>query len=251
MEGLSGRVALVTGSSRGIGRAIAERYAAEGAQVIVHCADSRIAAQAVVQGIQARGGKAQALFADVGQRAEVEALFRQIDALFGRVDVLVNCAGRNQDRSFLAMTDEDFRIPLETQLWGTFLCSQAAARRMLAQGSGRIVTIGAATGIKGRANGANYCAAKAGVMVLTRSMALEFAPTISVNCLIPGYTETDEVLDRFGLRDPERRRRHEEGIPMGGMAKPEEIAEWALWLATGAPHATGQYWFVNGGAYMG
>lgn len=122
---------------------------------------------------------------------------------------------------------------------------------MLAQGSGTILTIGAATGLRGRKNGANYCAAKAGVMVLTKVMALEFAPAVRVNCLVPGYTETDEVLERFGLHDPLKRANHVSGIPMGKLADPKDIAEWALWLAAGAPHATGQYWFVNGGAYMG
>ncbi|MDA8347155.1 MAG: SDR family oxidoreductase [Thermaerobacter sp.] len=251
MLDLTGRVALVTGSSRGIGRAIAERYAAAGARVIVHCDQSRDDAREVVRGIAERGGEAMALFADVADPGQVRDLFEDIDAGYGRLDVLVNCAGRNRDRPFLEMTDDDFRVTYDSQLRGTILCSQNAARRMLAQGSGSIINIGAATGLRGRKNGANYCVAKAGVMVLTKVMAQEFAPTLRVHCLVPGYTETDEVLDRFSLRDPERLASHVSGIPLGKLASPGDIADWALWLAAGAPHATGQYWFVNGGAYMG
>ncbi len=251
MLDLTGRVALVTGSSRGIGRAIAERYAAAGARVVVHCARSGEEAAAVARGIAGRGGEAVSLLADVADRGQVARLFEEIDDTFGRLDVLVHCAGRNRDRPFLEMTDEDFRVTYDSQLRGTITCSQEAGRRMLAQGGGSIITIGAATGVKGRRNGANYCVAKAGVMVLTKVMALELAPTVRVNCLVPGYTETDEVLERFGLRDPQRLAAHISGIPLGRLADPRDIAEWALWLAADAPHATGQYWFVNGGAYMG
>lgn len=251
MSHLSGRVVLVTGSGRGIGRATALRLAGEGARTVVHCDRSRQEAEAVVREIQAAGGEAVALFADVSRSASVEEMFSEIDSRFGRLDVLVNCAGRNRDGAATEMSDEDFLIPLESQLLGTFFCCRAAARRMLRQGGGRIINIGAATGIKGRRNGANYCVAKAGVMVLTRCLALELAPAIQVNCLVPGFTATDEVLDRFSLRDAENRRRHDATIPLGRLADPEEIAEWALWLAAHAPHATGQYFFVNGGAYMG
>lgn len=248
---LSGRVALVTGSGRGIGRAAALRLAEEGARTVVHCDRSRDEGEAVVQEIRAAGGEATALFADVSRSAAVEDLFSEIDRRMGRLDVLVNCAGRNRDGAAIAMSDEDFLVPLESQLLGTFYCCRAAAPRMLRQGGGRIINIGAATGIKGRRNGANYCVAKAGVMVLTRCLALELAPSILVNCLVPGFTATDEVLDRFSLRDSENRRRHDAGIPLGRLGEPEEIAEWVLWLAARAPHATGQHFFVNGGAYMG
>ena len=251
MLDLTGRVALVTGSSRGIGRAIAERYAAAGARVVVHCMHSKDEAREVVRGITERGGEAVALFADVADQTEVDALFADVDLRYGRLDVLVNCAGRNRDRPFLEMTDADFRVTYDSQLRGTVLCGQAAARRMLDQGGGVIINIGAATGLRGRKNGANYCVAKAGVMVLTKVMALELAPSVRVHCLVPGYTETDEVLDRFSLRDPQRLAAHVAGIPLGKLADPQDVAQWALWLAAGAPHATGQYWFVNGGAYMG
>ncbi len=206
---------------------------------------------AVVRGITERGGEALALFADVEERQAVQRLFEDIDAAYGRIDVLVNCAGRNRDVPFLEMTDEDFAVTYQSQLRGTILCSQAAGRRMLSQAGGSIITIGAATGVRGRRNGANYCAAKAGVMVLTKVMALELAPTVRVNCLVPGYTETDEVLDRFNLRDPRKLAAHVSGIPLGRLALPSDIAEWALWLAAGAPHTTGQLLYVNGGAYMG
>jgi 3-oxoacyl-[acyl-carrier protein] reductase len=251
MLDLTGRVALVTGSSRGIGRSIAERYARAGARVIVNCARSRAEAMGVVRGITERGGEALALLADVEDREAVQRLFEDIDAAFGRIDVLVNCAGRNRDVSFLDMTDDDFAVTYGSQLRGTILCSQEAGRRMLHQGGGSIITIGAATGVRGRRNGANYCVAKAGVMVLSKVMALELAPTVRVNCLVPGYTETDEVLDRFDLRDPHKLSAHVAGIPLGRLASPDDLAEWALWLAAGAPHTTGQFLYVNGGAYMG
>lgn len=251
MLDLKGQVALVTGSSRGIGRATALRLAGAGARTVVHCERSRDEAEGVVAEIERGGGQAIALFADVARADAVRELFEEIDRRMGRIDVLVNCAGRNLDLPFTDMTDEDFLLPLQTQLIGTFHCCQAAAPRMLAQGGGRIINIGASTGIRGRRNGANYCAAKAGVMVLTRCLALELAPAVRVNCLVPGFTATDEVLDRFALRDPERRQNHEASTPLGRLAEPEEIADWALWLAADAPHATGQYFYVNGGAYMG
>lgn len=251
MLDLSGQTALVTGSSRGIGRAIAIRLAAAGARTVVHCDRSRAEAASVVEEITRAGGQAIALFADVARSDQVEQMFREIDRRFGRIDVLVNGAGRNRDLPAVEMTDEDFLVPIETQLIGTFYCCRSAGRRMLRQHSGRIINIGAATGIRGRRNGANYCAAKAGVMVLTKALALEFAPHVRVNCLVPGFTTTDDVLDRFDLRDPEKRARHEATIPLGHLADPGDIAEWALWLAADAPHATGQYFFVNGGAYLG
>lgn len=248
---LKGKVALVTGSSRGIGAAVAHRFAAQGAQVVLNCRKDKKRAEALSKRIAEEGGKALLIPADVGRPRDVEALFAEIDNTFGRIDILVAAAGSNRDLPIEEMRLTDFEVAIRSQLYGTFLTSREAAIRMRRQGNGDILMIGASTGIRGRKNGANYCAAKAGVMVLTKCFALEFAPHVRVNALVPGFTETEDIQERFRLRDGGNRRALEEGIPMGRLAHPEEVAEWAEWVVSGAPYATGSLFFVNGGSYMG
>lgn len=249
--GLEGKVALVTGGSRGIGAAIARRLSDDGAAVVVNCKSDVDGARALVASLQASGREAVFVRADVGRPRQVERLFSEIDRRYGRIDVLVAAAGANRDLAIRDMTLTDFNVAISSQLNGTFLTAREAAMRMAAQGGGQILTIGASTGIRGRRDGANYCAAKAGVMVLTKCFALEFAPHVRVNCLVPGFTETEDVKRRFGLTSERARQKLAAGIPLGRLAQVNEIAAWASWIVGGAPYATGALIFVNGGSYLG
>lgn len=245
---LKGKVALVTGSSRGIGKAIARALAGRGASVIVNCQRSELELRRTTEEMRADGADVLPLRADVSQEDEVRRLFQAIREHYGVLHYLVNNAGRAVDRPILGMAAEDFRAVLHSHVLAAFLCSQAAYPLM--PHGGAILNIGAASANTGRRNGANYCAAKAAVMALTKCLAIEFAPRVQVNCLVPGWTETEDVVQRFQLSDEERRRRLESGILLGRLAEPEEIAEWALFLLT-APYATGQLFYVNGGSYLG
>lgn len=248
---LSGQVAVVTGSGRGIGAAVAKRLAVAGASVVVNAARSEKQLASVAQDLMQLGSPVEAVVRDVSTEEGARELVDRAVGRFGRLDILVNNAGRNRDVPFLRMSVEDLEVPLRSQLYSTFLCSQQAAAIMLAQGSGRILNIGAATGIHGRAGGANFCMAKAAIMTLTKCLALELGPEIQVNCLVPGFTATDEVLTRFGMDDPARREQWASRVPLRRMATAEEIAQWAAWLCAEAPYATGQLFFVNGGSYLG
>lgn len=219
--------------------------------VIVNHSRSAEVAGAVVESIREEGYKAEAIQADVSDRVMVERMVEQVVSWFGRIDILVNNAGVARDAPFLDLTDEDWDIVLGVNLRGSFICSQVVARRMLQQQAGKIINVSAAAGIRGRRNGANYCAAKAGVIVLTKCLALELAPYVQVNCLLPGFTETDEVVTRFRLNDPETRQQVLQTIPMGRFATTHDIAQGALILASElSNYMTGQLLCVNGGSYM-
>ncbi len=251
MISLEGKVAVVTGASRGIGRGIALAFARHGASVLVNYARSGDAAQQVVAEIQAIGGTAAAFAADVADRDQVEALFAYALDQFGPVDILVNNAGVAMDCPLDQMTDEAWARVLAVNLTGTFLCSQVAARQMRARGQGKIINVSAATALRGRRNGANFCAAKAGVIALTKCLALELAPDVQVNCLVPGFTRTEEVWTRFRLDDDQVRQALLATIPLGRLATVEDIAHGALFLASEmADYITGQLLFINGGSYM-
>lgn len=248
MGRLEGQVALVTGASRGIGAAIARALAAEGARVGVNARGP--GAEAVAAAIRREGGEAVPFLADVSCPEDVGRMMAALGERWGRLDVLVANAGIAQDRPLDRMSLEAWERVLAINLTGVFLCVREALPLMRGRDGGRIITVSAASALRGRAGGANYCASKAGVIALTRCLALELAPKIRVNCLVPGFTATDEVLDRFGLRDPARRAALEREIPLGHIATPEEIAEAAVYLAAGAGYMTGQLLFVNGGHYM-
>jgi 3-oxoacyl-[acyl-carrier protein] reductase len=245
---LTGKVALVTGSSRGIGRAIAERLAERGAAVVLTARSPERLAEAAAE--LTRGGRdVLALPADVAEEADVARLFAAIRDRFGVLHYLVNNAGIARDGPVQELTTDDFLAVLRSHVLGTFLCSRAALP-LMPKGS-RILNVGAASANTGRRFGSSYCAAKAGVMALTRCLAIECAPDIAVNCLVPGWTETEEIVGRFHLDDPETRRRLESGILLGRLAHPDEIAAWAVYLLTEAPYVTGQLFYVNGGSYLG
>ena len=245
------KTVLITGALSDIGRATARAFARAGYAVAVnHRRDPEAAADFAEELVREWGApKACAVRADVRHRAEVEALFADAYRAFGRLDVLVNNAGINRDRPFLEMSDEDWEVVVETILKGTFLCSQEFARRYTGE-DGCIVNIGAVTALKGRKNGANYCSARAGVLALTKCLALELAPRIRVNAVTPGRIETAELRARYGLDDEGNRARLTQDIPLGRFGEPAEVAEMILYLANSGRYITGQNFFVDGGLFM-
>jgi len=244
---LDGRVSLVTGASRGIGRAIAAAFAAEGAHVVLAARDAAKLAEAVAE-IQAKGGKAEALALDVSDRTSVEAGVAHVVAAHGRIDHLVNNAGVTRDNLLLRMKDEEWRQVLDTNLTGAFLCTQAVLKPMLKQKSGRIVSITSVVGLGGNAGQANYAASKAGVIGFTKSVAREVASRgITANAIAPGFIETDMTK----AMSEKAREAVFAAIPLGRVGRPEDVAGAALFLVSdAAAYVTGQVLAVDGGFHM-
>jgi 3-oxoacyl-[acyl-carrier protein] reductase len=236
-------VALVTGASRGIGRAIALELAQAGMTVAVNYARSPEAAQAVVAQMEGNG----AIFgADVSQADQVQQLFADVLEKFGRVDVLVNNAGITRDGLLMRMKDEDWQQVIDLNLTGVFLCTRAATKLMLKQRSGRIINISSTSGVLGNAGQTNYAAAKAGVIGFTKAVARELSSRgITVNAVAPGFIDTDMTKD-LKLDGVIAQ------IPLGRVGKPEEIAGTVRFLATdpAAAYITGQVICVDGGMAM-
>ena len=243
---LEGRTAIITGASRGIGRAIALALAAEGAKVVVNYARSSAAAEEVVEEIVAAGGEAIALQADVSQAAEVDSLIQQTSEKFGKIDILVNNAGITRDTLLLRMKPEDWQAVIDLNLTGVFLCTRAASKLMLKQRSGRIINIASVAGQMGNPGQANYSAAKAGVIGFSKTIAKELASRgITVNAVAPGFIETDMTSN---LKSEEILK----FIPLGRYGKPEEVAGMVRVLAAdpAAAYITGQVFNVDGGMVM-
>lgn len=243
---MQGQVALVTGASRGIGRAIALALGAEGAAVAVNYAHSAEAAEAVVQQIKASGGNALAIAGDISQPESVEALFATVMATWGRLDVLVSNAGITRDGLLMRMKDPDWQAVIDLNLTGVFRCVRAAAKIMLKQKQGRIITITSVVGLVGNPGQANYSAAKAGVIGLTRSVARELASRqITVNAVAPGFiaTQMTAKLDPTPILAQ---------IPLGRLGSAEEVAGMVRFLASdpAAAYITGQVFNVDGGMVM-
>ena len=243
---LAGQTALVTGASRGIGRAVALELAGAGATVAVNYASSSGAAEEVVAQISSAGGSAYALKADVSQEDQVEQLMAAVLERSGSLDVLVNNAGITRDGLLMRMKTEDWQAVLELNLSGVFLCTRAITRTMLKQKRGRIINITSVVGLMGNAGQANYAAAKAGVIGFTRSTARELASRgITVNAVAPGFIATDMTKD---LKADELLN----AIPLGRYDQPEEVAGAVRFLAAdpAAAYITGQVLQVDGGMVM-
>jgi 3-oxoacyl-[acyl-carrier protein] reductase len=244
---LQDKVSLVTGASRGIGRAIARELAARGATVLAAARDQEKLAQ-VVSEIVAEGGKALALPLDVADRAAVESAFAAILKAHGRLDHLINNAGITRDNLVLRLKLEDWQQVLDTNLTGAFLCTQAALRPMLKQRSGRIVNVTSVVGLTGNAGQANYAASKAGLVGFTRSVAREVASrSITVNAVAPGFIETDMTA---AMTDKAREAVASQ-IPLGRVGQPEDVAAAVAFLVSDrAAYITGQVLAVDGGFHM-
>ncbi|MGB5961258.1 MAG: 3-oxoacyl-[acyl-carrier-protein] reductase [Coleofasciculaceae cyanobacterium] len=250
MEGLQNRlherVAIITGASRGIGKAVAFALAAEGANVVVNYASSSTAAEQVVAEICEAGGKAIAIQADVSKLEQVDALINGTLEKFGRVDILVNNAGITRDALLLRMKPEDWQAVIDLNLTGVFLCTRAVSKVMLKQKSGRIISITSVAGQMGNPGQANYSAAKAGVIGFTKTVAKELASRgITVNAIAPGFIATDMTNN---LKSDDILKY----IPLGRYGQPEEIAGMARFLAAddAAAYITGQVFNVDGGMVM-
>ncbi|MEO1433361.1 MAG: 3-oxoacyl-[acyl-carrier-protein] reductase [Cyanobacteria bacterium J06633_8] len=246
LQTLREQVAVVTGASRGIGRAIAQELAKLGATVVVNYASSSQAAEELVAEITAAGGSAIALQADVSSSEEVDKLISTVLEKFKKIDILVNNAGITRDTLLLRMKPEDWQAVINLNLTGVFLCTRAVSKGMLKKRSGRIINIASVAGQMGNPGQANYSAAKAGVIGLTKTLAKEFASRgITVNAVSPGFIETDMTSE---LKSEEILK----AIPLGRYGKPEEIAGMVRFLAadTAAAYITGQVFNVDGGMVM-
>ena len=243
---LAGHVVLVTGASRGIGRSIAIALAADGAEVVVNYANSPDAADAVVAEIKAAGGQAWSHQANVADEEQVETMVKTVLETCGRLDVLVNNAGITRDGLLMRMKTADWQSVIDLNLTGVFLCTRAVSRSMLKARSGRIINITSVVGLMGNPGQANYSAAKAGVIGLTRSSAAEFASRgVTVNAVAPGFISTDmtKELDVTPILA---------SIPLGRMGQPEEVASAVRFLAAdpAGAYMTGQVLQVDGGMVM-
>ncbi|ADH85981.1 3-oxoacyl-[acyl-carrier-protein] reductase [Desulfurivibrio alkaliphilus] len=246
---LQDKVALVTGGSRGIGRAVALRLAAMGAMTIVNYVSRPEAAQAVADEIARAGGRAEISQFNVADSAATEAAIKKIMDDHGRLDILVNNAGITRDGLLVKMKEEQWDEVLATNLKGAFTCTKAVSRAMMKQRWGRIVNISSVIGFAGNAGQSNYAAAKAGLVGLTRSVARELAPrNITVNGVAPGYIVTDMTKDL----PEEINQRIRAEIPLGVLGEAEDVAGAVAYLVSDeARYVTGQFIHVNGGMYMG
>jgi 3-oxoacyl-[acyl-carrier protein] reductase len=246
------RAAIVTGSSSGIGKAIAIRLISAGFKTVLnYSADDKRAAETLLECQQVDPDTIM-VKADVASADESCRLVAEATGKFGRLDVLVNNAARVADSSVLEMTEDEWDSVLAVNLKGAFLCSQRAARQMITQsGGGTILNIGSSTGLRARRNGANTCASKAGLMIMTQCLALELAPKVRVNTIIPGLVVTSETTGRFKLDDPAVRSAREEAIPLQRLGRPEDVADAVmLMLADEARFVTGQKLVIDGGQNM-
>jgi 3-oxoacyl-[acyl-carrier protein] reductase len=244
---LQGKVAIVTGGSRGIGKAIAVELASQGAIAVVNYASSSAAAEAVVTEITSGGGEAIAIQADVSKGDQVDALVSAVMEKYSRVDILVNNAGITRDTLLLRLKPEDWQAVIDLNLTGVFLCTRAVSKIMLKQRSGRIINITSVAGQIGNPGQSNYSAAKAGVIGFTKSVAKELATRgITVNAVAPGFITTDMTSS---LNNPEDILKY---IPLGRFGQPEEVAGMVRFLAAdpAATYITGQVFNVDGGMVM-
>lgn len=245
---LTGKIALVTGAARGIGREIALTFAREGADVIVNYQGSKQLAEEVADQIRAMGRKSIACLCNVADKEAVEKMIKDCVEEFGKIDIVVNNAGITKDNLIIKMTEQDFSDVIDVNLKGTFQVIKQAARPMIRQRSGRIINIASVSGVLGNPGQANYSASKAGVIGLTKTMARELAGRgITVNALAPGFIETDMTKDLSETI----REKAVAGIPLGRFGKTKDIAEMAAFLASDkGDYITGQVISIDGGMAM-
>ena len=248
MMNFSGKTAVVTGGSRGLGRAVCLELAAGGANVVLCYAGNEAAANETVAACEALGARAVAVRCDVADSAQVKTLMDTALQTFGRIDILVNNAGITRDGLLMMMKEDDFDAVIDTNLKGTFLCMKAVSRQMMKQRYGRIVNLSSVVGLRGNAGQVNYAASKAGVIGMTKSLAKELASRgVTVNAVAPGFMETDMTAAM-----PEAAKTATlTAIPMGRMGAAEDVAKAVAFLASEeAGYITGQVLAVDGGMAM-
>ncbi|TYB32713.1 MAG: 3-oxoacyl-[acyl-carrier-protein] reductase [Flexistipes sinusarabici] len=243
------RVVLVTGSSKGIGKSLAEDFAANGASVCINYSSSKEKADKVAESIKSSGGVCMTAGADISKEDDVKQMFRQIENNFGKVDILINNAGITKDNLFIRMKTSEFDDVIDINLKGAFLCSRLAAKSMMKKRYGKIINISSVVAYTGNVGQANYVSSKSGLVGLTKSLSLELASRgIRVNAVAPGFIETEmtESLTDDVKQDMKSK------IPLAGFGKPEDINGAVRFLASpDSDYITGQVLHVNGGMYLG
>lgn len=245
---LEGKVALVTGGARGIGRAISLQLAKDGAHVAINYAGSEAAAKELAQEIESLGRQAMTIQANVGDAQQVNDMIKKVVTEFGQLDILVNNAGITKDNLLMRMKEEEWDDVININLKGVFNCIKGVTRQMMKQRQGRIINISSVVGVMGNAGQANYVAAKAGVIGLTKSTARELASrSITVNAIAPGFIQTD-MTDKLGDDIKEGLK---DQIPLARLGEPSDIAKAVSFLASDdASYMTGQTLHVDGGMVM-
>ena len=242
------KVAIITGAGRGLGESVAKDLLGKGISVVV--ADMNKIDIYKYKVNSQFNDSANIMFhqVDVSKRVEVKRMFASAFKRFKQIDYLINFAGINRDASFIEMTDEDWDSVVSVHLKATFICCQEFAK-LKSQSTRHIINVSAACGIQGRKNGVNFCSAKAGVLALTKCLALELSPRIQVNCLIPSAVNTPEVRERYKLDTKEGFDSVVKGIPMGRLGKTEDVTQMINCILS-SNFTTGSTFYVNGGEYM-